>query len=659
MTTRSWKAVVSIGGSIASSLPTSARRATQELEKLSGAQRIDAREAKRLSSEIKSVSRGSQEFKTALAQQAAVKTRLAERSVRMRELGQRAQTSTGLLGRFSGGLARIGPYGAAAAAGIGLATTAAVGLVSIADKFSGFTRGLSLQSTVLGVGTEQIQRDSAALRTLTGDATQARQQVAELGKVGQTLRLAETGQGTGDYGQIALGAQRAGVALETIKKGRYDTYVDDIRKSLERGVSTDQIVGGLGLVGLSPDQAGLLLTFAKDTEAFARAKENAASVKLITAEDIRRNREWDDTIGDLKQTGSELWREFGTQLVPTLTTVARTLQDWGPVISFTASTLGHLVGVIDGGVRTMQRMALTGEYLASTWGVASAGIRVGWYSVGAAVTGVTDNVLGKLETLAAGFVSVAATVKTASGGVVDFTGTAANALNSIRELRAETQDANAAAEAGLSSARADLRAANSRLATVYQADRALKAGRQPQPAQQPTPTRPELPEQPQPAVSPQAAQPAPVDAPQPAVRPETAQLPVAAPQPAVRPETAQLPVAAPQPAVRPETAQLPVAAPQPAVRPETAVPVPVAARPELPAQAAPVAARPVPALQPQAALRDDASLVATLRELTRALRGAGQPVEQNNTYYIDGSADPTAVLAAAERSATRLVRQLA
>ena len=63
--------------------------------------------------------------------------------------------------------------------------------------------------------------------------------------------------------------------------------------------------------------------------------------------------------------------------------------------------------------------------------------------------------------------------------------------------------------------------------------------------------------------------------------------------------------------------------------------------------------------RPQAALRDDASLVATLRDLTRALRGAGQPVEQNNTYYIDGSADPTAVLAAAERSAVRMVRQLA
>ena len=160
MTNRSWKAVVSIGGTVAASLPSSARKATQELERLTTAQRIDSREARKLGVELKTLRKGTQEYKTALAQQASVKTRTAERSVRIRELGERTQTSTGILSRFNGVMGRIGPYGAAAAAGIGLATAAGVGLHKIVSGVSEDARLLSMQSLVLNVDPGRLDKTS-------------------------------------------------------------------------------------------------------------------------------------------------------------------------------------------------------------------------------------------------------------------------------------------------------------------------------------------------------------------------------------------------------------------------------------------------------------------------------------------------------------------
>ena len=109
-----------------------------------------------------------------------------------------------------------------------------------------------------------------------------------------------------------------------------------------------------------------------------------------------------------------------------------------------------------------------------------------------------------------------------------------------------------------------------------------------------------------------------------------------------RPQGAQQPIPPELPeqpqAVRPQAAQpAPVAPPQAAVRPQAALPAPVA-----PPQAAvrPQAALPAPVAPPQAAVPRSFS------------------VEQHNTYVIDGSADPTAMLLAAEESSLRMIREL-
>ena len=343
MVTRHWKAVVSIGGTVAASLPSSAKRATQELEKLSTAQGIDRREAKRLGSEIKSLTKGSQSYKTALAQQGAVKTRLAERSVKIRELGDRAQQTGGRLGRFGGIMARLGPLGAAAAAGVGLAAGAVGGLFALMNKAAGQARTLTRGAVLFDTDTEQIERISAAFTTVAGDAKKGREQTMDLLSVAQRTRQAQKGI-VGGFGEIGLGASRAGVKIASITSDNYRDVVDDLRRSLEHGISTDQVVAGLRQIGYSDEASATLLQLATDTDAAQRALENFHAVEPLTEQQLQELQEWDDTWNDLKRTYNELWRTAVTKAAPALTLVADALTD---LLDGAAGVFGLLVSGLD------------------------------------------------------------------------------------------------------------------------------------------------------------------------------------------------------------------------------------------------------------------------------------------------------------------------
>ena len=77
------------------------------------------------------------------------------------------------------------PYGAAAAAGVGLATTAVAALVAITNKYAAEARQLARTAIGLDADPEQIYRTGAALRTVTGDMDSARQQAAGLASAAQ------------------------------------------------------------------------------------------------------------------------------------------------------------------------------------------------------------------------------------------------------------------------------------------------------------------------------------------------------------------------------------------------------------------------------------------------------------------------------------------
>ena len=363
MVTRNWKAIVSIGGTVAASLPSSAKRATQELERLSGAQRIDQREARKLGGEIKTLRKGTQDYKTALAQQASVKTRLAERSVRIRELGDRAQQTGGILSRFRGGLASIGPAGAAGAAGVGLITAAGFGLVRMINAQSAKTIGLTRLATVSGLeSTEIIERSSSALRTVTADADAAFAQVANVLSAAQKARLAAEGKGPG-FSDISLGASFSGVSVESIQSGDIRRIVEDLEKSVQAGLGKDQIVIGLEMQGLDRETIASLGELATNGDAASRAWENFNTKKLLTPEQRRQAMEWNDTVGDIKENFGEAQRDFTGAAAPGIKTAAEGLTGVDAGLLGKAFGLG-LIGVsARGGVLDKDQMAAAAEIL--------------------------------------------------------------------------------------------------------------------------------------------------------------------------------------------------------------------------------------------------------------------------------------------------------
>ena len=198
------------------------------------------------------------------------------------------------------------------------------GLFALMNKAAGQARGLTRGAVLFDTDTEQIERISAAFTTVTGDAKKGREQTMELLSVGQRTRQAQKGLVAG-FGEIGLGASRAGVKIASITSENYRDVVDDLRRSLEHGISTDQVVAGLRQIGYSDEASATLLQLATDTDAAQRALENFHAVEPLTEEQLQELQEWDDTWNDLKRTFNELWRTAVTTAAPALTLVADAL----------------------------------------------------------------------------------------------------------------------------------------------------------------------------------------------------------------------------------------------------------------------------------------------------------------------------------------------
>ena len=240
-------------------------------------------------------------------------------------------------------MARLGPLGAAAAAGVGLAAGAVSGLFALMNKAAGQARTLTRGAVLFDTDTEQIERISAAFTTVAGDAKKGREQTMDLLSVAQRTRQAQQGIVAG-FGEIGLGASRAGVKIASITSDNYRDVVDDLRRSLEHGISTDQVVAGLRQIGYSDEASATLLQLATDTDAAQRALENFHAVEPLTEEQIQELQEWDDTWNDLKRTFNELWRTAITKAAPALTLVADALTD---LLDGAEGVFGLLVSGLD------------------------------------------------------------------------------------------------------------------------------------------------------------------------------------------------------------------------------------------------------------------------------------------------------------------------
>ena len=608
MVTRNWKAVVQIGGTVAASLPSSARRASRELDRLSTAQRIDRLEANRLGAELKSLRRGTQDYRTALAQQAAVKTRLAERSVRIRELGERAGEATGLLGRFGGTLKSIGPYGAAGAAGVGLLGGALVTVKNLLTSVAEEQRGLTLGALPVGETPQAVDRLTEAFRASLGDAEAAKNAALNFLSVQQKIRQARQGDVQG-YGEISYGGAQAGISADTLATGSVFEIAEAFREASEAGANFDRQVAGLRRAGFSDQTIQSVVLMARELDVATKAKENFASAAVVSPEDVADLREVGDAFSDV----GRRWQETKRQIAVDLADNAKTFADnINPSLSIQLEPfrIDDLTATLKSvGNLQLDTLKDADLFIRNASDFAADEIIQGGKELGATLGG-----LFKRQPDAVG-------------------------PTSQRPAAPPAPTANAEVPRGTSQPEPAL----PRPTAAIPPEPALP---RPTAAIQPEPALP----RPTAAIPPEPALPRPTAAiqPEPALPRPTAAIP---PEPALPRPTAAIP---PEPALPRPTAAIPPepALPRPtaAIQPEPALPRPTAAiqaavEPE-PAQ------RPrVPAAESEPAQRPQATAAAAV----------AQPnvVEQTNNYYIEGAGDPDAWLAAAERSAVRMVRALA
>ena len=299
MTTgRRLRAVVSIGGEVSRSLPTSARRASQELDRLAQAQARDRREAQRLRLEMRSLSRSSQAYGRAVEQQRQLRERMAERGVQIRDLAAQSGQATGVLGRFGATMGQLGPWGAAAGAGIGLAAAAVYGLGRAIGAEAQAARRIEDISITTGASEQDVYALTRGLQTLTTDYDDAQSAAAAFFAGQSRIRLALAGQG--DLG-FAVELAYAGLTPEEVR-GDLDDVVAAVQGRLAAGVTTDVLVRGLSAADFG-DSASLIVALAESEERLAAARRGMEAADLG---DLSQYNDWREASSALRRELSEL-----------------------------------------------------------------------------------------------------------------------------------------------------------------------------------------------------------------------------------------------------------------------------------------------------------------------------------------------------------------
>ena len=284
MTARNLKTVVTIGGTIAASLPTSAKRAGQELNRLTVIQKEEVAEARRLKTELSGLTKGTDQYRSTAAQLRGVQERINLRVPDIDKAGEASRsTSKGLAGML-GNLKSLHPAALATAGSLGL--IAGAGL-AVHTAIAGTAReGTELANTVAltGANLEKYQQLGFIYQTLTGDAEQAAAAAKEFANIIPTIEEALARDPKKLEG-IQLGLSRLGINFDDFRKldvlAAHEQLIEGLRGEplgLQRDV--------LGLLGISGDNRALLIRFAEDIDKYGAATKEAASIGLISEKDL-------------------------------------------------------------------------------------------------------------------------------------------------------------------------------------------------------------------------------------------------------------------------------------------------------------------------------------------------------------------------------------
>ena len=169
------KITLSIGGQVASSLPTSLRRTTRELDNLKAKTSDERNELRSLSTQLRQTSKGTAEYERITQRVATLRDGLAGRGARIRELTIRQRGLNEQWGRF----AQLGTF---AVAGVG-ATIAAVGAFGslIRSQAQGL-RGRQGEAELAQLDVQELERVERFAQLASLNVDNLRQQVVALNR---------------------------------------------------------------------------------------------------------------------------------------------------------------------------------------------------------------------------------------------------------------------------------------------------------------------------------------------------------------------------------------------------------------------------------------------------------------------------------------------
>ena len=323
MTTRSIKTIISIGGSIAGSLPSSVKKATTELNRLKAVQAADVAEANRLKTAIRGLARGSDEYKTRVQQLREAQSRIGLRTDQIGKVGAASRQASGGVGGLTRRLGALkagaGPVGLAlgAVAGIVLALGAAF------TKAGAEANSILLTSAQFGVSSEGIQRGTAYMREFTQDAGQARQRFESLLKVGQDFQRIRYGEQL-DPRRI-LAATRLGINVNDLIQGEIDPTALFERVAAGFGDLAPEEARLRAEVLLGPELGQLAAAVSEGNLSVEEANRRAESARILSDQQLKANQTMGQNIDEIRQKISELLTQVTSYLIPPTLAIARKL----------------------------------------------------------------------------------------------------------------------------------------------------------------------------------------------------------------------------------------------------------------------------------------------------------------------------------------------
>ena len=184
--------VISIGGSIAASLPSSSRRANREVSRLTSVQKEYETEAKSLDRQLKQLARTQGRNSDAYRQMAdrskAVEARLSSVNQDLTKANVQARSGSTGLTKFIGGLSGIAKGAGPVGIGLGVAVGAVGAFTAAIGKTATEVRDLNSAAALTGASTDDLYRLGAGFEQITGSAGKANAAAADFASLGARIQ---------------------------------------------------------------------------------------------------------------------------------------------------------------------------------------------------------------------------------------------------------------------------------------------------------------------------------------------------------------------------------------------------------------------------------------------------------------------------------------